>query len=167
MKNHYETAFCSWLEDNHCRFSSVSQSKRLAVTDASVKSFDYIIDTSKESYLVELKGRSFKGSSLENLSSLQNWVTADDVLSLEAWQSVFAKGVGVFVFCYYLKNYFADLDGWDSIDLGIDKYAFMAVRIDDYKSLMQLRSAKWKTVYLRADDFKKCVFKLSSLILNI
>lgn len=166
QKNHYEEAFCLWLCENGVKFSHVKQTERLKVDLASVKSFDFIIDTPRCSYIVELKGREFDGSSLENLRGLQNWVTSDDVQCMQAWQSAIENASGLFVFCYLLNDYFADTDGRDAIEYDGSKYAFIAITLDDYKTYMSLRSPKWRTVYLFAADFRVAAKNISDLFLE-
>ncbi len=163
-ENHYETAFKLWLEENGMEFSHIRQSDRLKLGDVSVKSFDYIIDAPGGSFVVELKGRKFGGSTLENLRGLQNWVTVDDVEGLGGWQSAAGAASGLFVFCYRLADYFADTDAHDTIDYDGTKYAFLAVSLDDYKSFMKPRSPRWQTVYLRAKDFGAAARRLNEVL---
>ena len=164
LKNHYETAFKLWLEEKGYAFSHISQSRRLKLAQMSVKSFDYIIDAPGGSFVVELKGRKFGGNSLENLRGLQNWVTADDVEGLGGWQIAAGAASGLFVFCYRLSDYFADTDGHDTIELDGTKYAFIAITLDDYKARMKPRSPRWKTVYLRAKDFRTAAKRVSEVL---
>ncbi len=163
-KNHYETAFKLWLEDKGYAHSHISQTRRLKLTRQSVKSFDYIIDAPGGSFVVELKGRKFRGSSLENLRGLQNWVTADDVEGLGGWQTAAGAASGLFVFCYQLSDYFADTDAHDTIELDGTKYAFIAITLDDYKTHMKPRSPRWQTVYLQAKDFRAIAKRVTDVL---
>ena len=77
--NHYEAAFESWLGENHIPFVSINQTRRLAVADQDLKSFDFLLwpDT-PHPLLAEVKGRTFIGRSMERpvtmpfLESMEN-----------------------------------------------------------------------------------------------
>ena len=160
-KNNYEIAFSLWLDEHNYSYRSVKQTDRLRVGELSVKSFDYVIERENRLYIVELKGRIFKGHSFYKLSGLQNWVTADDVSSLAGWQSVQGVSGAVLVFAYLIEDYYADLDNNDSIESDGVKYVFVAIDISEYQKYMKLRSPKWNTVDIAADNFRICVKKVS------
>ena len=166
-QNHYERAFENWLRDNRIKYTAIDQSKRKAFGKASVKSFDYLLyPANRPTIIAEVKGRTFKGSSFENLAGLECWVLAADVDGLYHWQRVFGWDCrAYFIFAYKVENIDVDFDGREVYDLGRERYVFFVVSLDDYRSAMKLRSPKWKTVTLAADKFRKHSVGLEQLLL--
>ena len=164
--NHYEQAFGSWLADNGVRFLAIDQQKRRAFSSSSIKSFDYLVyPPDSEPLLVEVKGRTFKGVSLEKLTGLDCWVTMDDCEWLEKWQQVFGTGhSAVFVFAYVIENIDIEFDGREVYDFCNRRYVFFCVMLDDYRTKMKIRSPKWKTVTLAAEAFRQLAFDVEKLI---
>jgi len=152
--NHYERAFESWLIDNHIRYVAVDEQKKTTSGRSKIKNFDFLLyPPNQEPVIAEVKGRSFKGTTLAKLAGLECWVTADDIDGLAHWQQVFGPGhTAVLVFAYRIKNIDVDFDGRDFYDYAGRRYIFFAVKLDDYRKLMVRRSPKWKTVTLPADD---------------
>ncbi len=163
-KNDYENAFSLWLNESSIKYSRVSQSRRFNTGGVSVKSFDYVVQRHGCVYVIELKGRLFRGSSFAGLKDLPNWVTVDDVRSIEAWQNIEGVDGAYFVFAYLLDDYFAELDGNDSIDFNGRKFAFFAIAADDYRDNMKARSRKWNTADLSAENFRKYAKKASVVL---
>jgi hypothetical protein len=163
--NNYEKAFSRWLVENGYCFNSVKQSNRLRIDDLSVKSFDYVIEAGGNVYLVELKGRLFRGHTFESLRGLQNWVTTDDVSCLAAWRSIEGVDGAFFVFAYLCDDYGADADSNDGIEYEGRKYVFIAVSIEDYREYMKPRSPRWDTVNLSADDFRVCASRVRDIFI--
>jgi len=166
-KNHYERAFESRLRDNKIKYTAIDQSKRAAFGKVSLKSFDYLLyPDSKPTIICEVKGRTFKGSSFENLTGLECWVLAADVEGLVQWQRVFGAGSkAYFIFVYKIENVDVDFDGREFYEFGGQRYVFFAVKLDDYRREMKLRSPKWKTVTLPAQKYRKCAVGLERLLL--
>ena len=165
--NHYERAFENWLLDNHIRYIAVDEHKRAAFSRCRIKSFDFLLyPPSGQAVIAEVKGRTFKGTSLANLTSLECWVTADDIDGLMNWQSVFGKDIrAVFVFAYKIEAIDADLDGREVFDFDANRYLFLCVNLDDYRRFMKLRSPKWRTVTLPADRFRQSIIQLNDFLL--
>lgn len=166
--NHYEKAFENWLIDNRIKYTAVDQSKRAAFGRVKLKSFDFLLyRQDKPVIIAEVKGRSFKGTSFEKLRGFECWVLADDVEGLTQWQKVFGDGHDAyFVFAYGIENIDVDFDGRELYQLGRRRYVFLAVNLDDYRKFMKLRSPKWRTVTLGAEDFRRCAIPLEQLLLS-
>jgi hypothetical protein len=166
--NHYERAFENWLIDNQIKYKSIDQNKRADFNEAKVKSFDFLLYRKDGSAIIaELKGRTFKGTSFENLHGFECWVFAADVDGLSKWQDEFGAGYDAFfIFAYGIENIDVDFDGRECFQWGPRRYVFLAVRLDDYRKFMKLRSPKWRTVTLGADDFRRCAIPLEELILK-
>ena len=164
--NHYERAFESWLIENHIPYILVDEHKRAIFSSCKIKSFDFLLySTSGQAVIAEIKGRAFKGNSLANLSSLECWVTAEDVDGLMSWQEIFGKETGVvFIFAYKIEAVDVDLDGREIFDFNDNRYLFLCVKLDDYRRFMKLRSPKWRTVTLPADRFRQSILELNDFL---
>ena len=166
MSNHYAQAFESWLIDNNVRYVSVDQQKKAAFSRSKIKSFDFLLYPARNgSVIAEVKGRKFKGTSLAKLTSLQCWVTMDDVTGLGDWERVFGQEHAVFVFVYALENIDVEFDRNEIYEFEGGRYVFFAVGLDDYRRFMKVRSPKWRTVTLDADSFRECAVPLCEFLL--
>ncbi len=165
--NHYETAFVNWLIDNRIKFTPIDQSKRTAFGKAKLKSFDFLLYPNEERTIIaEVKGRTFKGKSFEKLTGCECWCLADDVEGLSQWQRIFGDGNDAFfIFAYCIENVDVDLDGRTGYEVKGKTYLFFAIALDDYKANMKLRSPRWKTVTLSAENFRKYAIPLEQLLL--
>jgi hypothetical protein len=165
--SHYEKAFQSWLTDNHIQYICVDDSTKAAFDSSKVKSFDFLLyPRSGKVVIAEVKGRKFKGTSLCNLTGLDSWVTADDVEGLVKWQQVFGPDhMAVFIFAYKMGQIDVDFDGHALYQFQTNRYVFFAVKADDYRKFMRLRSPKWQTVVLPAGDFRRCSSPIEDLLL--
>jgi len=165
--NHYEKAFERWLLEHRIRYASADEHKRAAFGQTNIKSFDFLVYLDDgRIIIVEVKGRKFRGTSMEGLASLECWVTAEDVDGLSAWQQAFGEGHrAFFVFVYKVENIDVDFDGREFFDFDNNKYVFFAVALDDYVKFMKRRSPKWRTVTLPADKFRQSAVEIGRLIL--
>jgi hypothetical protein len=165
--NHYERAFENWLIDNHIPYEAVDEHKRAAFGHADVKSFDFLLHPDKgQTVIAEVKGRTFKGTSLAKLAGLECWVTAEDVEGLVKWQQALGPGhQAVFVFAYRIENIDVDFDGREVFDFDASRYLFFCIRLDDYRKFMRRRSPKWQTVTLPAGKFRDCAVHISQFLL--
>jgi hypothetical protein len=166
ISNHYELAFEHWLIDNKIPYIPVDEHKRAEFARSRIKCFDFLLYSTKgQIVMVEVKGRTFKGTSLANLTSLECWVTADDIDGLTNWQNLFGRDCrAVFVFAYKIEAIDVDLDGRETFDFDSNRYLFLCVSFDDYRRFMKLRSSKWRTVTLPADKFRQSITELSDLL---
>ncbi len=163
--NHYEQAFENWLRDNRIQYVSVDEQKRATFARSKIKSFDFLLYPPNGRIIIaEVKGRTFKGTSLAKLTGLECWVTTEDIDGLTGWQKVFGPGhQAVFIFAYKIENVDVDFDGRDFYDFARNRYVFFCVRLDDYRKFMKRRSPKWQTVTLPADKFRKCAVQMQKL----
>ena len=166
--NHYERAFENWLIDNRIEYESIDEHKRTAFGHSDIKSFDFLLyPPEKPVIIAELKGRTFKGTSLAGLAGLECWVTIEDIEGLTNWQRIFGENHKViFVFAYKIENIDVDFDGREVYDFDESRYIFFAVKLDDYRGFMKRRSPKWQTVTLPADKFRQCAAQMQSLLLS-
>jgi hypothetical protein len=166
--NRYEQAFESWLIDQRVEFVRAEDHRRPGSLGATVKSFDFLFHALNGKHVIaEVKGRTYKGTSLADLKGLDCWVTLDDVNGLHLWQQALGDDhVAVFIFAYRIAQVDVDCDGREAFSVGPDRYLFFAIRANDYRHCMRRRSPKWKTVTLSAQDFRKCVLNLADLLVN-
>ena len=116
--------------------------------------------------IAEVKGRKFKGKSLAALARLECWVTMDDVKGLVRWEQVFADGFeAAFIFAYEFENIDVEANGREVYDFQNSRYMFYAVRLDDYREFMKVRSPKWQTVTLPAAKFREFAIPIRELLL--
>lgn len=137
-----------------------------------VKSFDFLLYGESANLLAEVKGRRIprrKSSPTRTRvshglrlhrpptrSGLQNWVTRDDVESLQTWERLFGQGFeAVFVFMYWcddqppdalFQEVFENRDRW---------YALRSVPVREYARAMKTRSERWGTVHVPTTAFER------------
>ena len=164
--NHYERAFENWLIDNQVRYISLDKHNALKLEHSGIKTFDFFLHLPNDKKVIaEVKGRKFKGVSLENMASLECWVTTDDIDGLLKWREILGSDHQIiFVFCYKIDNIDVDFDGKDVFEFESNRYVFFGINFDDYRRFMKQRSPKWRTVTLPAGKFRQCVFQLSDLL---
>ncbi len=164
--NHYELAFENWLIDNHIRYIKIDEHKKAAFGRSKIKSFDFLLyPRNRPIIIAEVKGRKFKGTTLSKLTSLECWVTTDDIEGLTRWQEVFGQGhQAIFVFVYRIENIDVDYDGKEAYNFDDNIYIFFCLKVDDYRKFMKVRSPKWQTVTLPADEFRKCAVEINNFL---
>ena len=165
--NHYERAFENWLIDNRIEYVAIDERKRATLGQSDIKSFDFLLYLPDGRIIIaEVKGRTFKGTSLAKLASMECWVTAEDVEGLAKWQQISGQGHrAIFVFAYKIENIDVDFDGRDVLDFDGNRYLFFCIKLDDYRRFMVRRSPKWQTVTLPADKFRQCAIQLADFLM--
>lgn len=164
--NHYERAFQNWLIDNAIEHIALNNQKAIELGHAGIKSFDFLLQLdSGRKIIAEVKGRRFRGTSLEKMASMECWVTADDIDGMTQWLEIFgSENQAVFVFAYKIENIDVDFDGQEVFDFDSNRYVFLCIRLEDYRKFMKRRSPKWRTVTLPADKFRQCALHLADLL---
>ncbi|UCG46831.1 MAG: HYExAFE family protein [Phycisphaerales bacterium] len=164
--NHYERAFENWLIDNRIEYVRADEHRSVVSTKGKVKSFDFLVYRREGPVIiVEVKGRRFRGASLEKLAGFECWVTREDVEGLCRWQEAFGRGYeAAFVFAYKVEKVDVDFDGREVLDFEGRRYVFFCVRLDDYRSSMKQRSPKWRTVTLPAAKFRHCAVHINKML---
>jgi len=164
--NHYERAFESWLIDHQMAYVRADEHQRIGTVRRSVKNFDFLLYAPLgRRVIIEVKGRTFAGTTLAGLRGLDCWVTRDDVWSLRAWQKALGAGhEAAFAFAYRAINVDVDFDGHDVLCLDGDRYFFLCIHIEDYQRHMRQRSGRWQTVALPADRLREHAIDLSALL---
>ena len=163
---HYDQAFERYLRDKAIPYVAVDEAKRALSASkppVTLKSFDFVVYSERgPNLLVDVKGRKHSGRSSR---SLDNWVTAGDVDSLEKWQKIFGSGfVGAFAFLYWCEAQPPDALFQEVFASGDRWYALLAVRLADYHTHMKRRSQRWETVSMPARAFTQLAVPLKDLL---
>lgn len=164
--NHYERAFENWLLDNRIPYVRADEHRRTPFGRSDIKSFDFLVEASDgRTIITEVKGRTFKGTSLEKMAGFECWVTAEDVDALGEWQRVLGKShEAVFVFAYKIENIDVDFDGMNFLDFDDTRYLFFCVKLEDYRRAMKRRSPRWQTVTLPARKFRQSAVQIGEFL---
>lgn len=148
---HYEAAFEEYLRSRGVPYVAVDEAKRALFSTAKLKSFDFVVYSKKRNLLVDVKGRSCRDR--ERVHGFETWCTEQDVEDLGQWEQIFGEGFGgVLAFVYWIEcpmvveaGMFEFRQRW---------YLMMGVELAEYREHMRRRSEKWKTVCLKAEDFR-------------
>jgi len=167
--NVYEQAFECFLTENKLPFIWIDQSKCLKFADGPVKNFDFLVRPESDApILIELKGRTFKGTSLAGLKGLDGWVTFEDVRALSHWLDQFQEDTpvaqAIFVFAFRFANIDIETDGWPLYDYSGQRFLFLAIPLEKYANTMKIRSPKWQTVVMKAEDFRQCAIPIEEIL---
>lgn len=168
---HYEQAFEHYLRANRVPYVAVDEAKKALLpaagareaTNASIKSFDFVIYTPDRNLLIDVKGRMFGvskgqsgfGASVSN-RRYESWVTQDDVDGLRYWQTLFGDDFeAIFVFAYCLRQQPPDALFEEVFTHGGRWYALREVCLIDYCREMVPRSSSWATVHVPGETFAR------------
>jgi len=155
--NHYDVAFEAYLRARRTPYVSVDEQRRALLEQASLKSMDFIVYSSRHhNLLVDVKGRRFPSGDPDVGHRWENWATADDIPSLLQWQEVFGQDFrALLVFAYHIVSEALAPDFEDLFSFRDRQYAFFGIWVDDYHREMQTRSASWQTVSVPSRSFRE------------
>jgi hypothetical protein len=95
-------------------------------------------------------------------------VTFEDVQSLSHWLDQFQKEAPtaqtVFVFAVRFANIDIETDGCDVYDDSGERFRFLAIPLQKDADTIKIRSPKWQTVVLPAEDFRRYAELVSDII---
>lgn len=177
-RHHYDSAFEQYLRASRLPHIVVDEAKRallpagarLKLEAASstgdakspsavgLKSFDFVVYAPGRSLLIDVKGRKLtaSGRGEPRRSSLQTWVTREDVASLAIWLELFGRGFEAhFVFVFWCEHQPPDGLFQEIFEHRGRWYALRSVSLAEYAAHMVQRSARWKTVHLPTDAFER------------
>lgn len=163
--NHYEAAFEEYLRIRQIPYIAVDETRRALLGDGSLKSLDFIISPAAgPSWLVDVKGRRFPSGD-QNKQYWRNWSTRDDVRSLAAWEQLFGPvAQGMFVFAYDVVGDLAPLPVDQLFSFRNKLYAFLGVRLNEYKSQSKPLSAAWDTLTMPVAKFRQLAAPVEELM---
>lgn len=163
--NHYEAAFEAYLRQLGVPYIAVDETQRSLLgpwpehaAPASLKSIDFLVSPrcdagagAVDGWLVDVKGRRFPTGS----SYWKNWSTADELVSLAAWEQLLGPRLsGLLVFAYNVVGDRAPLPREELFVFRGGLYGFVGVRLAHYASWSKPLSAKWGTVTMPTDRFR-------------
>lgn len=167
--NHYDAAFEACLRSRRIPYVAVDESRRALLTDSSLKSFDFIVETpGRWNLLVDVKGRRFpSGGTVGSRGGhlWENWATQDDLAGLLEWQRVFGERFrGLLVFAYDLLGERWRTQHSEVFEFRRRSYAFYGVWADEFAAAMSRRSPQWATVTLPAVEYRRLRQPLQELL---
>jgi hypothetical protein len=160
--NHYDAAFEAWLREQRLAYVAVDESKRTLLAQQSLKSPDFLVQSPKLGRVViDVKGR--KQEIGAQVRRWENWATADDLASLDAWESIFGvQFKSLLVFAYELSGPTDEQPAM--LDFRGRTYSFHGVWAAEYRQAMRQRSAKWDTVWVPGEAYRRLRFPLTDLL---
>lgn len=162
--NHYDAAFEAWLREHRLAYVAVDESKRAVLTRQSLKSPDFLVQSPRLGRIVvDVKGR--KQETGAQVRRWENWATADDLTSLDAWESIFGvQFKSLLVFAYELADSTEESDQPVMLDFRGRRYSFHGVWAAEYRQAMRQRSARWDTVWVPGEAYRRLRFPLTELL---
>lgn len=160
MKSHidYEAAFEHYLRSAQIPYVAVDEAKRAAFRDARLKSFDFIVySTRGTNWLVDIKGRRWAARKGSRRPAWENWITQADLDGLRQWQEVFGAGFAALLVFTYRLDAVGDPPAEVVHEFRNARYVFAGVTVDDYEVNARIRSPKWGTVNMPVREFAKHV----------
>jgi len=174
-QHHYEQAFEDYLRARRIPYVAVDEAKKALLPEPSVsfrsmdrstdqnsalKSFDFVIYGEGLNLLVEIKGRKVAQRAASprpgKPGRLENWVTIDDVASLQRWEQLFGQEFqAAFVFVYWCDDQPPDALFQEMFESRGRWYALRAVKVRDYSGVMKVRSPRWRTVNVPPAAFER------------
>jgi len=171
-RHHYEHAFERYLRDERIPYISVNEAKKSLLPERAMlmtqsgdglpkklKNFDFVVYGQGTNLLVEIKGRRLPAVRLKDGTPskprMESWVTMDDIEALTRWRVLFGPEFEpVFVFVYWCDDVPPDGVFVETIEDRGRWYTLRAIGLDAYVGAMKVRSPKWGTMHLAANDFE-------------
>lgn len=164
--NQYEWAVQRYLTLRGLRFARVDDLVRARTLDGSRKNFDFLVEhphsLGRAGLLLEVKGRQFKPGG----GAWENWVTRDDLESLEHWAQHFGRGFEpLIVFAYRpVEPKLVPSQPWTPIDVEADRFGLVGVPLFSYRAHCRLRSRRWQTYMVPKATFLRLARPLVELL---
>ncbi len=162
--NHYDAAFEAWLRQNRMPYVAVDESRRALLTQQSIKSPDFLVQSPALGRIViDVKGR--KQLSGTQQRRWENWATQDDLQSLTAWEEIFGvQFKSLLVFAYDLVAEPATAEQPEMLRFRDRSYSFHGVWASDYRQAMRERSSRWETVWVPSAAYRALRFPLTQFL---
>ena len=155
---HYEAAFEDYLRSRGVPYVPVQEARRAIFAGEGIKSFDFIVyPGGGRHWIVDVKGRRFPYFTERGARRYwENWVAQEDLSGLAEWQKIFGGDFEArLVFAYLLEG---PPDRWPTLrphPFRSEDYAFLSVRLDDYREHARPRSSSWETVAMSMRRFRQ------------
>lgn len=164
-RNHYESAFEAFIRSRKVPCVAVDEAKRALFGEEGMKNPDFLLyPQGGLNLVVEVKGK--KGKDARGRRPWENWVTTDDLVSLERWQCMFGPGFrAILAFAYAEPPPAFPLPPGDgAFPFRGRLYRFWAVALDDYLAHLCSRGPAWKAVAMARAAFRRRVRPLDEWI---
>ncbi len=162
--NHYELAFEAYLRSRHVGYVAVDEARRTVLSEASVKSLDFIVSSpTGTTWLVDVKGRLFPSGTQKQY--WKNWSTYDDLIGLAQWERMFGPSAqGLFVFAYQVCADRSPLPAEQLFEFRDTRYGFVAMRLGHYAQWAKTISPRWNTLAMSTRQFRALAEPLDGLL---
>lgn len=161
-RNHYETAFESYVRALRVPCVATDEAKRAICGVEGLKNPDFLLyPRMARNLVVEVKGK--LGRNAQGRRPWENWVTTDDLDGLARWQAMFGPGFrAVLVFAYAEPPAAYPLPADDGAHEHRGRhYRFWAVAHDEYVEHLRSRGPAWKAVAMARAEFRRRVRPLA------
>jgi hypothetical protein len=162
-QHHYEQAFEDYLRARRIPYVAVDEAKKALLPDPNasfrsmtpgpaLKSFDFVVYGQGQNLLIEIKGRKvtrrLSSTARTNIPGrFENWVTLDDITSLQRWEQLFGPEFhAAFVFVYWCDDQPPDALFQEMFECRGRWYTLRSAKVRDYTGVMKIRSPRWRTV---------------------
>ncbi len=163
----FERSFEDMLRKNKILYLAIDETKRPIYRGATVKNFDFVVNSFNGNFLIEVKGKSLRYGGREGKARLENWVRRDDVRGLVEWSSHFSGFIPLLLFVYRIERP-SDVDLFEDFhSFGGRQYGFAAVELATYFTSATRRSAKFDAVSVHQDAFRQIARPLSQFVPEI
>lgn len=162
--NHYEAAFEAFLRDHQTPYVAVDEAKRSVLGDGSLKSLDFIVNSSTgRSWLVDVKGRRFPSG--EQKQYWKNWSTRDDLFSLARWERLFGERfTSLLVFAYNVVGGRSPLPAEQLYEFRGGLYGFVGIPVEQYAYHAHEISPRWDTLAMPCGQFRRLATPFHSFL---
>lgn len=124
----YEKIFEDFLRRKKILYIAINEFKRPLFKNKKVKNFDFIINTKRGTFLLEVKGKQFPYVSSSGKNYWENWIVKDDILGLSIWSKKL-KLPAFIVYVYFIKEK-EELKYFKNIIEG--KYGIVCISLENY-----------------------------------
>ena len=169
-RDHYEVAFEDFLRCRDWPYVVVDEAKKKTFAQARIKNFDFIVYSADgPNLLVDVKGRKFPDLGITGRKrsgrAWENWVTREDIEGLHQWQQVFGRDfAATVVFAYWIQGS-PEKTAFEDIHVHAGRfYTFLGVLLVDYVAAAKPRSAKWQTLTMPTEQFRRVARDLATLL---
>lgn len=165
---HYEQAFEALLRQSQIPYIAINESKRPVIKGKTIKNFDFIVYSSKGSYLIDIKGKYFPYKYKKSLNYWENWIKTDDIEGLRFWQRISGRGFESIIVYPYLIRYKEDKKHFKNVfNFKNNSYGIVGIELNKYLKNSKPRSVRWNAISVSREKFKNLVKPISFFVSEI
>lgn len=175
----YENMFEKLLREKQLPYIAINEAKRAIVHGKKIKSFDFIVSSKNNIFLIDIRGKQFPyGRGNREGEYWENWIHEDDLGGLEFWEKKFGsnKAKGLLIFPYKIKSR-QEVEDENKLHKEVNKfkcrfefknksYGLVAITPDEYKKKSKIRSSKGQVhaIYISRKTFPTIAKPLNRFI---